>query len=75
MMSIMVPTTKLRAHRGKRGTRFEQMYVECQQGDPAVRRPISPIPDGHREWRGFEIVEGWDGHSDSVYPASPDEYE
>ncbi len=72
-MNIMVPTTRFRAHMGRKGTRFEQMYVECQPGDPAVRRPTSPIPNGLREWRGIPVVMGWDGKAESVYPADPDE--
>lgn len=76
-MSIMVPTTKIRVHRGATASRFEQMFVECQPGDPAVRRPVSPIPDGRREWRGFPVVDEplWDGMEASVYPAFADEYE
>jgi hypothetical protein len=74
-MNIMVPTTRIRANVGRKGTRFEQMYVECQPGDPAVRRPTSPIPDGHREWRGFPLVSGWDGKAETVYPAGPEDYD
>ncbi len=74
-MNIMVPTTRLRANIGKKGTRFEQMYIECQPGDAAVRRPVSPIPKGKREWRGFPVVFGWDGMEGTVYPASGADYD
>ncbi len=68
-MNVMVPTTQIRLHQGKGGLRFEQMFIECQPSDPAVRRPASPIPNGKREWRGLNVVDGWDGKASSVYPA------
>ena len=74
-MNIMVPTTRLRANVGKKGTRFEQMYIECQPGDAAVRRPVSPIPKGKREWRGFPVVYGWDGQESTVYRAHEADYD